>query len=120
MILWAAAIAHVTYGHDWAEALSLASACAAKFARAKGASLGLHSTASSSSSSSDDVHLLGSDVPCERTADGFGSAERVNTGTSRVASTLLIRRASTARSPRALASILARRGPHDEPRARGA
>ena len=70
MILWAAAIAHVTYGHDWAEALSLASACAAKFARAKGASLGLHSTASSSSSSSDDVHLLGSDVPCERTADG--------------------------------------------------
>ena len=70
MILWAAAIAHVTFGHDWAEALSLASACAAKFARAKGASLGLHSTASSSSSSSDDVHLLGSDVPCERTADG--------------------------------------------------
>ena len=71
MILWAAAIAHVL-GHSWAESLSLGSACAAIFARAKGQSLGLHapSSGATSSSSTDDVRLLGRRVPCARAPDG--------------------------------------------------
>eukprot|EP00966_Prymnesium_polylepis_P082783 1917143-Prymnesium_polylepis.1 len=41
MIVWAAAAAHAALDMDWSEALSVASAAAAMFARAKGRSLGL-------------------------------------------------------------------------------
>lgn len=73
MILWATAIAHEVLGYTWAESLSLASASAAVFARAKGHSLGLHASSGGGAPSSArdaDVRLLGKVVPCERTADG--------------------------------------------------
>ena len=73
MILWAAACAHSHGAHTWAEALSLGSACAAIFARAKGTSLGLYCSSGGSSSSfaTAEVELLGKFVPATRTtADG--------------------------------------------------
>ena len=77
MICWAAACAHAM-GYDWETSLSLGSACAAVFARAKGKSLGLYdrstsSSASTSSSSSSTVPiwLLGKLVPAEvRASEG--------------------------------------------------
>ena len=72
MILWAAACAFVLE-YEWAEALSLGSACAAIFARAKGASLGLYSSGASpqaTAASTDAVMLMGQRVPALRLTDG--------------------------------------------------
>ena len=72
MILWAAACAFVLE-YEWAEALSLGSACAALFARAKGASLGLYSSGASpqaTAASTDAVMLMGQRVPALRLTDG--------------------------------------------------
>ena len=78
MILWAAAAA-VELGYDWPAALSLGSACAALFARAKGRSIGLYAPGSPSSSFasySRPVRLLGQLCPADETADGVrGFAE---------------------------------------------
>ena len=73
MIIWATAVAHEVHGLSWPEALSVASACAALFARSKGRALGLHPAAGSASSSTAaeaHVGLLGRLVPCERASDG--------------------------------------------------
>ena len=72
MILWAAACAFVLE-YEWAEALSLGSACAALFARAKGASLGLYASGASpqaAAASTDAVMLMGQRVPALRLTDG--------------------------------------------------
>lgn len=70
MVLWGACLAHLE-GYTWAEALSLGSAAAAQMARAKGASIGLYSTAPPTSTSEDlQVGLLGSKVPAVRTRQG--------------------------------------------------
>ena len=75
MILWASACAHVGDAHNWSEALSLGSACAALFARSKGASLGLYESAPAaftppSQAERVQVSLLGKEVPAARTAHG--------------------------------------------------
>ena len=77
MILWAASCAHVGAGYDWSESLSLGSACASMFARAKGASLGLYSSGppsasrDSASGTSTVVMLLGKETPARRTEHGL-------------------------------------------------
>lgn len=71
MILWATAVAHVVLAHDWSEALSLGSACAAIFARSKGASLGLYAASPSCSSAATSVHLLGTAVATSVTPSGL-------------------------------------------------
>jgi hypothetical protein len=76
MILWAAACATVTAQCDWSEALSLGSACAALFARAKGASLGLYASGPSASVSVGEglpvtIWLLGRAIPAAR-LEGVG------------------------------------------------
>jgi len=76
MILWAAACATVTAQCDWSESLSLGSACAALFARAKGASLGLYASGPSASVSVGEglpvtIWLLGRAIPAAR-LEGVG------------------------------------------------
>ena len=71
MIIWAAAVAHAALGMDWSEALSVASAAAALFARAKGRSLGLYSDGPSAAAQThESARIMGQAVPIQRTEHG--------------------------------------------------
>ena len=72
MILWSACNA-MRLDYDWSTALSLGSACAGLFARAKGTSLGLYRAASNprSAATEEEVALMGKEVPVVRSAHGI-------------------------------------------------